>query len=198
MSEHAERGWRARLLSETPRSRREAKLSQAYRGWLQFRQNRLALLGLAIVVALIVIAVLAPWIAPHHPHEQNLAQRLLPPGTGAHLLGTDEFGRDILSRIIYGARVTLYIVVLVALIAAPIGLIVGTAAGYLGGWLDAALMRITAVFLSFPTLTLVLAFFAALGTGIANAVLSIPLTSRPPYALISRALPITLPKLECL
>ena len=66
MSDHAEHGWRARLLSETPRSRREAKLGQAYRGWLQFRQNRLALLGLAIVVALIVIAVLAPWIAPHH------------------------------------------------------------------------------------------------------------------------------------
>jgi peptide/nickel transport system permease protein len=139
------------------------------------------------VVALIVIAVLAPWIAPHHPHEQNLGQRLLPPGTGSHLLGTDEFGRDILSRIIYGARVTLYIVVLVALIAAPIGLIVGTAAGYLGGWLDAALMRITDVFLSFPSLILALAFVAALGPGIENAVIAIALTSWPPYARIARA-----------
>jgi peptide/nickel transport system permease protein len=187
MSDRAEQGWRARLLSETPRSRREAKLGQAYRGWLQFRQNRLALLGLAIVLTLILVAVLAPWIAPHHPHEQNLAQRLLPPGSGSHLLGTDEFGRDILSRIIYGARVTLYIVVLVALIAAPIGLIVGTAAGYLGGWVDAALMRITDVFLSFPSLILALAFVAALGPGIENAVIAIALTSWPPYARIARA-----------
>lgn len=187
MSGAAEQGWRARLLSETPRSRRDAKLGQAYRAWLQFRQNRLALLGLAIVLALVAIAALAPWIAPHHPHEQNLAQRLLPPATGAHLLGTDEFGRDILSRIIHGARVTLYIVVLVALIAAPIGLVVGTAAGYLGGWLDAALMRVTDVFLSFPSLILALAFVAALGPGIENAVIAIALTSWPPYARIARA-----------
>ena len=187
MSGATARAWRARLLSETPRSRRDARLGQAYRAWLRFRQNRLALLGLAIVLALVVVAALAPWIAPHHPHEQNLGQRLLPPGTGAHLLGTDEFGRDILSRIIHGARVTLYIVVLVALIAAPIGLVVGTAAGYLGGWLDTALMRITDVFLSFPSLILALAFVAALGPGIENAVIAIALTSWPPYARIARA-----------
>jgi peptide/nickel transport system permease protein len=187
MSGATARSWRARLLSETPRSRRDARLGQAYRAWLRFRQNRLALLGLAIVLALVVVAALAPWIAPHHPHEQNLGQRLLPPGTGAHLLGTDEFGRDILSRIIHAARVTLYIVVLVALIAAPIGLVVGTAAGYLGGWLDTALMRITDVFLSFPSLILALAFVAALGPGIENAVIAIALTSWPPYARIARA-----------
>ncbi|WP_237215093.1 nickel transporter permease [Falsiroseomonas oryziterrae] len=191
MSEAAP-SWRDRLLSDAPRSRREAKLGQLYRGWLQFRRNRLALLGLVIVVALVLVAAFAPWIATHHPYEQNLAQRLLPPGSQGHWLGTDEFGRDIFSRIVYGARITLYIVVLVALIAAPIGLLVGTAAGYLGGWVDAVLMRITDVFLAFPSLILALAFVAALGPGIENAVIAIALTSWPPYARIARAETLTI------
>jgi peptide/nickel transport system permease protein len=185
-------GWRASLLSDNPASRREARLGQIYRGWLQFRGNRLALLGLAIVLALVVIAAFAPWIATHSPYEQNLAQRLLPPGSQGHWLGTDEFGRDVFSRLVYGARITLYIVVLVALIAAPIGLIVGTAAGYLGGWIDAALMRITDIFLAFPSLILALAFVAALGPGIENAVIAIALTAWPPYARIARAETLTI------
>jgi len=184
--------WRATLLSDTPGSRREAKLGQLYRGWLQFRRNRLALLGLAIVVALVMVAAFAPWIATHGPYEQNLSQRLLPPGTKGHWLGTDEFGRDVFSRLVHGARVTLYIVVLVALIAAPIGLIVGTASGYIGGWVDAALMRITDIFLAFPSLILALAFVAALGPGIENAVIAIALTSWPPYARIARAETLTI------
>ncbi len=192
MSATTNPGWRARLLSDTPRSRQEAKLGQLYRGWLQFKRNRLAVLGLLIVVALVLVAAFAPWIATHDPYAQNLAQRLLPPGTAGHWLGTDEFGRDIFSRIVHGARVTLYIVVLVALIAAPIGLIVGTAAGYLGGWVDAALMRITDVFLAFPSLILALAFVAALGPGIENAVIAIALTSWPPYARIARAETLTI------
>jgi peptide/nickel transport system permease protein len=188
----ADPGWRARLLSDTPRSRREAKLGQVYRGWLQFKRNRLAVLGLGIVLALVVVAAFAPWIATHDPYAQNLAQRLLPPGSAGHWLGTDEFGRDIFSRIVHGARITLYIVALVAAIAAPIGLIVGTAAGYLGGWVDAALMRITDVFLAFPSLILALAFVAALGPGIENAVIAIALTSWPPYARIARAETLTI------
>lgn len=183
--------WQARLLTDTPRSRRDARLGALYRGWLQFRRNRLAVLGLAIVILLILVAAFAPWIATHHPNEQNLAQRLLPPGAG-HWLGTDEFGRDMFSRIVYGARITLYIVVLVAVIAAPIGLLVGTAAGYLGGWVDAVLMRITDVFLAFPSLILALAFVAALGPGIENAVIAIALTAWPPYARIARAETLTI------
>jgi peptide/nickel transport system permease protein len=184
--------WRATLLSDSPRSRREAKLGQLYRGWLQFRRNRLAMLGLAIVLLLVLVAAFAPWIATHDPYAQNLAQRLLPPGAKGHWLGTDEFGRDIFSRLVYGARITLYIVVLVALIAAPIGLAVGAAAGYLGGWVDKALMRITDVFLAFPSLILALAFVAALGPGIENAVIAIALTSWPPYARIARAETLTI------
>jgi peptide/nickel transport system permease protein len=185
-------GWRARLLSDTPSSRREAALGQAYRGWLQFRRNRLAVLGLVIVLALVLLAAFAPLLATHDPYTQNLAQRLLPPGERGHWLGTDEFGRDVFSRLLYGARITLMIVVLVALIAAPIGLLVGTAAGYLGGAVDAVLMRITDIFLAFPSLILALAFVAALGPGIENAIIAIALTSWPPYARIARAETLTI------
>jgi peptide/nickel transport system permease protein len=185
-------GWRNALLTDTPASRRDAALGQAYRGWLRFKQNRLALLGLGIVLLLVVVAAFAPWVATHDPYEQNLAQRLLPPGAAGHWLGTDEFGRDIFSRIVYGARITLMIVVLVAAIAAPIGLVVGTAAGYLGGWVDAVLMRVTDVFLAFPSLILALAFVAALGPGIENAIIAIALTSWPPYARMARAETLTI------
>ena len=184
--------WRAQLLTDTPASRNEARLGQFYRGWLQFKRNRLAVLGLLIVLLLIVVAAFAPWIATHDPYAQNLARRLLPPGTAGHSLGTDEFGRDTFSRLVYGARITLMIVVLVAAIAAPIGLLVGTAAGYAGGWLDAVLMRVTDVFLAFPSLILALAFVAALGPGIENAIIAIALTAWPPYARIARAETITI------
>ena len=185
-------GWRDALLTDTPASRRDAALGQAYRAWLRFTQNRLALLGLGIVLLLVVVAAFAPWVATHDPYEQNLAQRLLPPGAAGHWLGTDEFGRDIFSRIVHGARITLMIVVLVAAIAAPIGLVVGTAAGYLGGWVDAVLMRVTDVFLAFPSLILALAFVAALGPGIENAIIAIALTSWPPYARMARAETLTI------
>ena len=184
--------WQAQLLSDTPASRRQATLGQFYRGWLQFKRNRLAVLGLVIVLGLIVVAAFAPWIATHDPHAQDLTRRLLPPGSQGHWFGTDEFGRDTFSRLVYGARITLMIVVLVAAIAAPIGLLVGTAAGYLGGWVDAVLMRVTDVFLAFPSLILALAFVAALGPGIENAIIAIALTSWPPYARIARAETITI------
>jgi peptide/nickel transport system permease protein len=102
-------------------------------------------------------------------------------------MGTDELGRDILSRVIYGARITLFIVLLVALISAPLGLIVGAVAGYFGGWVDRVMMGITDIFLSMPRLILALAFVAALGPGIENAVIAIAITAWPVYARIARA-----------
>ena len=142
------------LLSETPLSRRQARLGAFYQGWLTLRSNRLTMIGLGILLTLLLVAYLAPLIAPHDPFAQNLANRLLPLGTDQHLLGTDSLGRDILSRLIYGSRITLYIVTLVALIAPIAGLFVGTVAGYVGGWADAILMRITDIFLAFPRLVL--------------------------------------------
>lgn len=180
------------LLTDTPESRWQARLASFYQGWLAFRANPLAMFGLTILTLMILMAILAPIIAPHDPYAQNLANRLQPIGSDGHLLGTDTLGRDILSRIIHGARITLYIVALVALIAPIVGLFVGTVAGYVGGWTDAVLMRITDIFLAFPRLVLALAFVAALGAGIENAVLAISLTAWPPYARIARAETLTI------
>ncbi|MFN3292935.1 MAG: nickel transporter permease [Gemmobacter sp.] len=175
------------LRDPSPSSRLQARAGQAWLGWLRMRRNPLAMLGLTIVTVLMLMAAFAPWIATHDPIAQDLSQRLLPPLTQGHLMGTDEFGRDIFSRIVYGARVTLYIVALVAVTAPVFGLLVGTVSGYAGGWVDQVLMRITDIFLAFPKLILALALVAVLGPGIENAVLAIALTSWPPYARVARA-----------
>ncbi|MCD7109133.1 ABC transporter permease [Rhizobium sp. DKSPLA3] len=176
------------LLSDRPQSRMQARLGRAYMTWRRFSANRLALLGLGILVLLILMAIFAGVLSPHSPVTGNLAgARLLPPGSPGYLLGTDEQGRDILSRLLHGSRLTLFVIILVAVIAAPIGLVVGAVAGYAGGWVDAVLMRITDIFLAFPKLVLALALVAALGPGIENAVLAIAVTSWPPYARIARA-----------
>ncbi|MBZ9705864.1 ABC transporter permease [Mesorhizobium sp. ESP7-2] len=175
------------LLSERPASRMQARLGRAYVAWRRFSANRLAFVGLLIIIALLLVAALAGVLAPYSPTFGDLKNaRLLAP-SGQYWFGTDDLGRDIYSRILYGSRWTLYVVVLVAIIAAPIGLLVGTVAGYAGGWTDAVLMRITDIFLAFPKLVLALAFVAALGPGIENAVLAIAITSWPPYARIARA-----------
>ncbi|MCZ8259069.1 MAG: ABC transporter permease [Beijerinckiaceae bacterium] len=179
-------GLYAYLTTETPASRRQARIGQAYRQWLALRKNPLALIGLIIVVALLLIAAFAPLIAPYDPLAQNLSQRLLPPSS-KHWFGTDALGRDIFSRIIHGARITLAIVVLVVISVGPVGLLIGTVAGYFGGWVDTVLMRVTDVFLAFPRLVLALAFVAVLGPGIENAVIAIACTAWPPYARVARA-----------
>lgn len=185
--------WREWLLTERPQSRAQAKLGRSYMIWRRFASNRLALIGLAIIGLLVFVAAFAPFLAPHSPYIGDLAgSRLLPMGSPGYLLGTDDQGRDILSRLIYGSRWTLYVVVLVAVLSAPVGLLVGTVAGYAGGWVDAVLMRITDIFLAFPKLILALAFVAALGPGIENAVIAIAITSWPPYARIARAETMTL------
>ncbi|TIX55499.1 MAG: ABC transporter permease, partial [Mesorhizobium sp.] len=187
MSAEAIQSRRDWLLSERPASRMQARLGRAYVAWRRFSANRLAFLGLLIIIALLVVAALADVLAPYSPTFGDLkGSRLLAP-SAAHWFGTDDLGRDILSRIIFGSRWTLYVVILVAIIAAPIGLLVGAVAGYAGGWIDAILMRITDIFLAFPKLILALAFVAALGPGIENAVLAIAITSWPPYARIARA-----------
>jgi peptide/nickel transport system permease protein len=175
------------LLSERPASRMQARLGRAYVTWRRFSANRLAMVGLFIIIALLVVAALADVLATHSPYIGDLKNaRLLPPSAD-YWFGTDDLGRDIYSRIVHGSRLTLFVVVLVAVIAAPVGLAVGTVSGYAGGWIDAVLMRITDIFLAFPKLVLALAFVAALGPGIENAVLAIAITSWPPYARIARA-----------
>ncbi len=185
-------GLRAWLLSEEPTSRQQARYASWYKGWLTLRSNTLAMLGLFVLAFLILGAIFAPLLATHDPFAQDLGQRLLAPGENGHFFGTDSLGRDIYSRLLYGARISLYIVLLVVMVAPVVGLIVGTVSGYAGGWIDVLLMRITDIFLAFPRLILALAFVAALGAGIENAVLAISLTAWPPYARIARAETLTI------
>jgi len=175
------------LLSEAPLSRRQAVAGRFYRGVLAILTNPTAVIGLVIVLLLVLMGIFAPLLAfGNSPLSQDLAGRLAAP-SAEHWFGTDELGRDILARTLYGARATLAIVALVSIIVVPIGLAVGTVAGYMGGWVDAVLMRITDIFLAFPRLILALAFAAALGPGIENAVIAIALTSWPAYARIARS-----------
>ena len=174
------------LLSEAPASRTQAAWGRRYRLWLQFRRNPLAVAGLVIIVVLVLATLLAPLLATADPAAQDLAHRLAKP-SAAHWLGTDELGRDVYSRILYGGRVTLGMVIAVVVLVAPFGLAVGCIAGYAGGWADAVLMRITDIFLAFPRPILALAFVAALKPGVTSAIAAIALTAWPPYARLARA-----------
>jgi peptide/nickel transport system permease protein len=178
--------WRDWLLTDTPASRAQAAWGRRYRLWCAFAANPLAMAGLLTALALIVLSLAAPLLAPYNPAIQSLAERLQPP-TAAHWLGTDELGRDVLSRLLYGGRVTLGMVVAVVALVAPLGLAIGCIAGYCGGAADRILMRVTDVFLAFPRLILALAFVAAIKPGVTSAVLAIALTSWPPYARLARA-----------
>jgi peptide/nickel transport system permease protein len=175
------------LLSDTPASRRQAACGLAYRRWRRFARNPISLIGLVILLVLIVAAIFGPALAPHDPFAQELANRLMPPGAAGHLLGTDALGRDIFSRLIYGARITLSIAVLVVVLVVPVGLAVGTLSGFLGGWVDTVLMRLTDIALAFPKIVLALALAAALGPGVINAVIAISITAWPAYARLARA-----------
>ncbi len=179
-------GLHAWLISDTPESRRQARFGQLYRQWLAFRRNPMAVAGLGIVVLLLLVAAFAPLIAPFDPIAQALDKRLLPP-SATNWFGTDALGRDIFSRIVFGTRITLVIVLLVVVTVGPFGLLIGAVSGYFGGWVDRLLMRITDVFLAFPRLVLALAFVAALGPGIVNAIIAIAITTWPPYARVARA-----------
>jgi peptide/nickel transport system permease protein len=183
--------WRDWLLTETPSSRRQAAWGRRYRMWRDFAGNPVAMAGLILAVLLFAAALAAPLIATHDPSAQDLANRLARP-SAAHWFGTDELGRDVYSRVLYGGRITLGMVVAVVLAAAPLGLAVGCVAGYFGRWADRVLMRVTDVFLAFPRLILALAFVAAIRPGVASTVAAIALTAWPPYARLARAETLTI------
>ena len=174
------------LLTDEPESRSQAAWGRRYRLWLQFRRNPMAMAGLIVAVLLVVLSLAAPLLATYDPAVQSLRDRLQPP-SAAHWLGTDELGRDVYSRLLFGGRVTLGMVVSVVLLVAPFGLVVGCVAGYAGGIVDRIVMRVTDIFLAFPQLILALAFVAALKPGVTSTVLAIALTAWPPYARLARA-----------
>jgi peptide/nickel transport system permease protein len=188
-------GLRAWLKADAPRTVFQSAMQQLYRGWRRFATHPLGLVGLAVILLLGVAAIAAPWLTSYDPIAQDMVNRLQPP-SAAHWFGTDEFGRDVFARVVYGARTTIYIILLVTVIVAPIGLLIGACAGYLGGWADEILMRVTDIFLSFPGLVLALGFAAALGPGITNAIIAIALTAWPPMARLARAEALSLRKAD--
>jgi peptide/nickel transport system permease protein len=145
------------------------------------------LAGALIVLLTVFAAVTAPWISPHDPLRQESAIRLSPIGTPGHILGTDGNGRDILSRIIYGSRTALMVATVPVIVAATIGLIMGTAAGYFGGFVDTVLMRIADVLFAFPAILLAIAIVAALGPSIVNAMLALAIVFIPAFARLIRS-----------
>lgn len=160
--------------------------------WHYFRQNRGALIGLMVFCLLVVIAIFASLIAPHAPDEQFRDALLTPPfwqdgGTMKFLLGTDALGRDILSRLIYGSRYSLFIGSVVVTIALTGGVLIGLVAGYFRGWVDALIMRIMDIILAFPSLLLALVLVAILGPGLTNAMIAIAIVLQPHFARLTRA-----------
>jgi peptide/nickel transport system permease protein len=151
------------------------------------RQSGPGRVGLALTLFLVVIALAAPWIAPADPTAQNLPARLMAPSVG-HWLGTDELGRDILSRIIFGARVSMIVSVSVVLGAGIVGLAIGALAGYFGGWFDRFVnIVLINAFLSFPGILLAIAFAAFLGPGLGKVILALVITGWAGYARLARA-----------
>lgn len=185
----------AKRQADAPASSLEALGKSSLRVLRLLVRNPMALAGLLVALLLVVVAAFAPWIATHDPVIQNLANALQAP-SAAHWFGTDEYGRDIFSRLVYGARITLYIIALVTVIVGPIGLFIGTVSGYFGGIVDTVFMRVTDIFISFPSLVLALAFIAALGPGLEHAVVAIALTSWPPIARLARAETLSLRKAD--
>ncbi|MHC1548245.1 ABC transporter permease subunit [Phyllobacterium sp. K27] len=160
--------------------------------WYYFSENRGAVIGLVVFVLLIITAVFAPWIAPHGPADQYRDAVLLPPifqegGRAGYLLGTDAVGRDILSRLIYGARYSLFIGIVVTCIALVGGIFLGVIAGYFRGWVDTVIMRLMDVILAFPSLLLALVLVAIIGPGLTGAMISIALVYQPHFVRLTRA-----------
>lgn len=160
--------------------------------WYYFSENRGAVIGLWVFVFLVVVAILAPLLAPHMPQQQYRDAILVPPywqegGRAAYLLGTDAVGRDLLSRLLYGARFSLFIGVIVTTLSLTVGIFFGVIAGYVGGKTDTFIMRIMDVILAFPSLLLALVLVAVLGPGLINAMIAIALVLQPHFVRLTRA-----------
>ena len=151
-----------------------------------------ALLAILIIVLIVACAVASPWLAPYDPQAQSLAGRLLPMLSTArdgnfHLLGTDQLGRDILSRLIFGARISLLVGISASLIAGAIGVLLGLMSGYIGGWLDDVIMRLCDIQLALPYILLAIAVLAVIGSGVVNIILVLSVTQWVTYARVVRA-----------
>lgn len=165
-----------------------SNLYQIRRLWHNFKKRKIAVLGLCIVLAYVIVAIAAPWIAPYNPEEANFSIMLKAPGTvPGHLLGTDELGRDIFSRLVYGARISIGIGITVVAVAFLIGVPLGILSGYYGGKLDFLLMRCMDVLMAFPQLLLCILFVTVLDPNLTNAVLAVSIYTVPNFARMARS-----------
>ncbi len=158
-----------------------------YENWLLLRKNKSAMFGLYIIIFFMLLAIFAPLASPFDPFLQNIAMRKLPALSGAHILGTDEFGRDILSRIIYGSRISLVIGFFAVSISLIFGSLIGLLSGFYGGWFDRIAMRVIDIMLAFPYILLTIVIVALLGPTLLNAMIAIGIARLPQYTRIMRA-----------
>lgn len=154
--------------------------------WRSFKKNKMAVVGTCIVIAFILLAIFAPLIAPYGFKEQNLANRIQPPSAD-HWFGTDDFGRDIFSRIIFGARISLWVGFFSVLGSVVVGTILGIMAGYFGKWIDGVISRIFDIMLAFPSILLAIAIVAALGPSLQNALIAIAIINIPNFGRLIRS-----------
>ena len=197
-AQEAEEGVGFDMPDREPEEQRERSDSRSIRRqvlaefWFYFSENKGAVLGLVVFVLVVLTAIAAPLLAPHSSILQNRDALLMPPfwqdgGSATYLLGTDAVGRDILSRLLYGAQYSLFIGVVVVVIAVSAGITIGLVAGYVGGWLDTVIMRVMDVILAFPSLLLALVLVAVLGPGLTNAMIAIALVLQPHFVRLTRA-----------
>jgi peptide/nickel transport system permease protein len=154
--------------------------------WRILRRSKLAMAGLVLVGVLVVLAVVGPTIAPYDPNDLNVRERTLAPSL-SHPFGTDDRGRDVLSRVLYGARVSLQVGAIAVGISATVGTLLGAVSGYFGGWLDELIMRVTDVLFAFPGILLAIAIMAVLGPSVTNAMIALGVVYTPIFARITRA-----------
>lgn len=150
------------------------------------KKNSMGVIGAFIIGVMVILTVLAPWIAPYDPITQDLINKLAAP-SNQHILGTDDLGRDILSRLLYGARISLFLGFIIILFAGVAGTLIGIISGYLGGWIDSLFMRIADMFLAFPKLILAMVIAASLGPSIKTTIIAISISWWPEYARLSRS-----------
>lgn len=177
------------------------RLERALYHWRRFKRDKVGLVSGAVVLIFVLMAIFAPFIAPHDPKEADLNRRLKPPawmegGDWRYPLGCDQMGRDILSRIIYGSRISIFIGVTVVLLAAAVGTVLGLVGGYYGGWIDTILSTIVDILLAFPLLVFSIALMAATGPGIKNLILALTYKEWVPFYRLVRGEVLVAKKME--
>jgi peptide/nickel transport system permease protein len=176
------------LAAQQPtKGRRPASRSFWQTAWRRLSRDRVAIVCGSILLIILLAAILAPLIAPHDPFRTSMSRRLLPVGDARHWLGTDELGRDLLSRLIYGGRMSLFMGFMPVALATLIGGTLGIVAGYCGGAINMAIMRITDVFYAFPSVLLAVAISGVLGAGLVNSLVSLTLVFTPPIARVAES-----------